>query len=151
MGKTAKDPVPGAVAKAEDVPDPSTVPSAPPGSGGEYEYYEETAEYVGDRNSSGTMTQRPLPAVPVSGAPGQSRTQTLGGAETEAQGNNALSRPTTGHTSGQHDAFILRNLPNFKGEYNGTAITDWVQKVDLLIRLTKILDASLLTLLLLRV
>ena len=56
MGKTAKDPVPGAVAKAEDVPDPSTVPSAPPGSGGEYEYYEQTAEYVGNRDDSGTMT-----------------------------------------------------------------------------------------------
>ena len=118
MEKTTKDPVPGAVAKVEDVPDPSTVPSAPPGSGGDYEYYEETAEYVGDRDNSGTMARRPLPAVPISGAPGQSRTQTqaLGGAETEGQGNNALSRPTAGHTSGQHDAFILRNLPNYKGE-----------------------------------
>ena len=54
MGKTAKDPVPGAVAKAEDVPDPSTVPSAPPGSGGEYEYYEEetTESRTGDRQES---------------------------------------------------------------------------------------------------
>ena len=56
MRKTVKDPAQGAVGKAEDVPDPSTAPSAPPASGGDYEYYEETAEYVGNRDDSGTMT-----------------------------------------------------------------------------------------------
>ena len=153
MGKTVKDPAQGAVGKAEDVPGPSTAPSAPPVSGGDYEYYEETAEYEGKTDDSGTMARRPLPAVPDSGAPGQSRTQTqtLGRAETEVLGNNALSSPPAGPPSGQHDAFILRNLSTFKGEYNGTAITDWVQKVDLLVRLTKISEDSLLTLLLLRV
>ena len=49
MRKTVKDPAQGAVGKAEDVPDPSTAPSALPVSGGDYEYYEETAEY--ERNS----------------------------------------------------------------------------------------------------
>ena len=55
MRKTVKDPAQGAVGKAEDVPDPSTAPSALPVSGGD-EYYEETAEYERNRADSGTMS-----------------------------------------------------------------------------------------------
>ena len=56
MRKTVKDPAQGAVGKAEDVPDPSTAPSALPVSGGDYEYYEETAEYERNRADSGPVS-----------------------------------------------------------------------------------------------
>ena len=136
MGKPTKDSAPGKSAKAEDVPDPNTAPSAPPVSEGEYEYYEETD--AGGRGRveeyTGSIANRPLPNIPDAGAPGQSRASALGGAGTDGGTNNALSNLATGSPSGQHETFILRNLSTFKGEYNGTAITDWIQKVDLLIR-----------------
>ena len=153
MGKPTKDAAPGKSAKTEDVPDPNTAPSAPPVSEGDYEYYEETDAGGRERveEYAGSIARRPLPNIPDSAAPGQSRTSALGGAVMDGQANNALSNLGTGSPSGQHEAFILRNLTTFKGEYNGTAITDWIQKVELLIRLTKVPADSLLPLLLLRV
>ena len=60
--------------------------------------------------------------------------------------------------NGQYDAFILRNLHTFKGDYNGTAITEWIQKADLLFKIsgatnedTGITDDCVLSLLPLRV
>ena len=153
MGKPAKETAPGKSTKVESGPDPNTVPSAPPASEGEYEYYEEAETGGKERveEYAGSIARRPLPTIPDSAAPGQSRTSALGGAGTDGQKNNALTDMAAGSPPGHQDNFILRNLPTFKGEYNGTAIRDWVQKVDLLIRLTKVPENSVLPLLQLRV
>ena len=144
-------------AKASAAENPSAAaPSAP-----EQEYYEyETAgaEYPGE---TGRGTRRgiggrplPLPPLPTLEPPipgqGQSRSQWETGNETRGHRHHALSELDE-RGNGHSDAFILRHLFSFKGEYNGKSITDWLQKVDLLRKITNIHDDDLLPLLFLRV
>ena len=145
MSKAAKDAISG-TAKVEDGAGPA--PTAPPGD--QYEYYEEPE--AGGLADTGTIGDRPLPEVPPPARPGQSRPHVLRGAETEGRGPNAqIPSHEARRAQDNLDSFILRNLPTFKGEYNGTAITDWVQKVDLLLRITGTKSDSIVALLPLRV
>ena len=96
------------------------------------------------------------PEVPDSNtlvAPGQSRApDELTGLETEGGGDpGAPDSPGAPSMPSNLDTFILRHLFTFKGEYDGTSVVDWTQKVDLLRRLAKAPDQALLPLLLLRV
>ena len=135
--------------KVEDEASPA---SAPPATGTDDDYYD-----LPDYSHQG---QENLPPA----NPGQSRTHVGDGTVvTRGEPPNALIEPEPGnaqssasnyvHGAEQNrtDAFILRNLPTFKGDYNGSAITDWVHKVDLLKRLTNAPDATILPLLALRV
>ena len=145
MSKTTKD-----SAKTEDVVGPATVRLA---SVGDEEYYElPDTELTGN---VGTAGQRPLPSAPNTAGSGQSRSHDTRGVETAGSDPNAVLHRNHARSSGQGqlEAFILRNLSVFKGEYDGTAITDWVQKVDVLLKLTGAEDdeTSILQLLPLRV
>ena len=119
-----------------------TTPGNPAAVGGEEEYYDVLSQYgtAGDQR----------PRLEVLGAnTGQSRSHEVARGEIVSREHSALFDSNRG--TGQYDSFVLRNLPVFKGEYNGTAVTDWVQKVDLLLELTGTPDESILPLLALRV
>ena len=139
MGNPSKDSA-GKGTKAEEL---ATPPSAPMAMGPDEDYY----DLPTDPGHSPAVGADLRPVNPQTASQGQSQACDLDGVTVGRR--NAQIEP--GRTQGQYDAFILRNLHMFKGEYNGTAITDWVQKVDLLIRLTKVPDEALLPLLCLRV
>ena len=142
MGKTTKE-TSGKDAKAEGGAGPATAPVAT----GEEDYYDIPESATG-LEVTGRDTQQPPADNLPSTSQGQSPSHGLGGVGDE-RNRNAPIEPNRGQ--GQYDTFILRHLHTFKGEYNGTAITDWVQKVDLLIRLTEASDDTILQLLSLRV
>ena len=145
-------------AKKEEAPAAAAmIPSAPPPPAledGEYEeeegeYYEDP-EPTGGPTATGGHRNRPLPEIPSDATPGQSRSQELEGGETVSQGRNAHSNLDSERVPGHYDAFILRNLPLFRSEYSGSAITEWVQKIELLFQLTSAPDNAILPLLPLR-
>ena len=94
---------------------------------------------------------RPLPPVPVpggaTGAPGQS-----GHAEAEMDRMvNGVRALQLGESQGtQVESFLLRQLGYFKGDYNGEAITEWTDRVELLKDMLKAKDEEILRIIPLR-
>ena len=104
--------------------------AAPSAPAGEYTYYEAPGDGT-QPSVTGTPT-RPLPPVP-----GQSGMRETAVTDTVTQGLRALN---LGENRGSNiESFVLRQLGHFKGDYSGEAITEWVEKIDLL---KDMLDAS---------
>ena len=122
----------------------NAAPSAPPG---EYSYYEEAgATGAGPSTTETPTTTRPLPHVPP--VPGQSSMRETAGTDRVVDGMRALQ---IGEPRGsQVESFFLRQLGNFKGEYNGEAITEWVERVDLLKDIVGTTDIEIIRILPLR-
>ena len=119
----------------------NAVPSAPLLEG-EYTYNEPgESTYPGQSTiNTSASTMRPLPALP-----GQSRAQE---ADMVTDGLRALQ---LGDSRVPHiESFFLRQLGTFKGEYNGEAITEWVERVDLLKNILGAPDAEIIRVLPLR-
>ena len=115
-------------------PDKEAIPpSAPLGTGGDELYYDLPMD-GGEKEGIIADVRRPLTTAPNHPQPSQSRTQVRQGGEADGQGSSAQFTESD-RMHGQYETFVLRNLPLFKGEYNDTAIPNWVQKVDLLILL----------------
>ena len=116
--------------------------TAPPG---EYTYYETPGTGAADQDMTETAlaTSRPLPAVP-----GQSCAREAAATDMVTDGMQALQ---LGQSRNSHfESFFLKQLGNFKGDYNGDAITEWVERVDLLKDILKPTDQEIIRLLPLR-
>ena len=112
-----------------------------------YSYYEAPGATADpERNSPTTKdsaldTTRPLPALP-----GQSRAR-----ETTDMVVDELRALQLGESRVAHiESFLLRQLGTFRGDYNGEAVTEWVEKVDLLKDILSAPDAEILRILPLR-
>ena len=79
---------------------------------------------------------RPLPTVPrPEGEPttsqGQSRIQGRGRANVE-RATDEMRALELGETRGLNDSFFLKQLHTFKGQYDVDAITEWIEKIQML-------------------
>ena len=105
------------------------------GQTGDYTYYETAG--------ANTQSNRTLPPVP-----GQSDPRRVAELDSVADGIRALQLNESRNS--QIESFFLRQLGTFKGEYNGEAITEWVEKVDLLKDLLRASDSEIIRILPLR-
>ena len=110
------------------------------------QYYTQPPE--GGYQPSAPPAQRPLPPVPETSAiPGQSHTREMGDVNRVADGMRALR---IAESPANVESFFLRNLGFFKGDYNGEAITEWTERIDVLKEILNVSDDTILAVLPLR-